>query len=125
MPHFRAAGGYQILIQQQVRDVWDNSKFTVKWNTANGQVSAYIIESKWVADCPHCTATSVVQLDSPFFCPACAMQGNEFNPSLIVLPALRSEIEHLLLARPNPANRNWLLSESVADLRRENKEHGV
>ena len=40
-------------------------------------------------------------------------------------PADRSEIERLLLMRPDLRTRNWLPGETVADLARENAEHDI
>ena len=43
----------------------------------------------------------------------------------VVAPQARADIERMLLARPSVATRNWLPSESVADLIAENRAHGI
>lgn len=41
------------------------------------------------------------------------------------IPANADVIEAILVARPQAVNRNWVPSETVADLIRENREHGL
>lgn len=59
------------------------------------------------------------------FDPRCsnAETGGKWRP--IALPDEYREIERLLDLRPDPATRNWSPTETVADLERENAEHGI
>jgi len=43
----------------------------------------------------------------------------------VYFPKEWEEIEHVLMKRGDPQTRNWLVSETLDDLRLENKEHGV
>ena len=80
-----------------------------------------------MTECPHCeTAVVIDDQDLLFYCPGCATNGKWLR---VVMPADREEIERLLLLRPgwqfNAPRRNWDIGETVADLRRQNLEHGV
>jgi len=44
---------------------------------------------------------------------------------VVEFPEDRATIEAILLLRPNPANRNWLPGETLADLVLENVVHGI
>lgn len=48
-------------------------------------------------------------------------KGEEYFPKY---PDERHEIERILRFRPNPANMNWIPSETLDDLRRQNINHG-
>lgn len=123
MTHFKQQGGYRAFIQAQVKQIWGDDAPVVDWKHPQGDIQAFIIRSNWVAECP-CGDTSVVQPGDLFFCQVCAMQFNDHKPMTLVMPERRAEIETLLSARPFPQNRNWLPSETVDDLQRENDENG-
>lgn len=123
-PHFKRQFDYRNFIQYQIAQRW-GYVIPITWGVTKGQVSAYIIRSQWVADCPHCGTTSLVEITAPFFCPQCVMRDNGMLPAELIMPSNRAEIETLLVKRGNPDNRNWSLTETVEDLQRENKEHGV
>lgn len=87
---------------------------------------AYVNHGRWVADCPTgCGGAMLVEPDMPFVC------GNCFNAELhgkwraVLWPDDKAGIETELEKRPLPHTANWLPGETVADLRRENREHGL
>lgn len=68
----------------------------------------------------------VVWLDRPMvWCPLCRNKVAGWRWRPVVLPAEREAIEAALLARPDVATRNWHPGETVDDLRRENRDHGL
>lgn len=62
---------------------------------------------------------------------ACGLRRDEFRCSAcgwrgpVAWPADLERIETLLVARPAPASRSWLLGEPVEHLLAENVEHGL
>lgn len=101
---------------------------------AGAPLVAEINHGRWIARCP-CKARptkrrpeapgGVVWLEYPYiWCVRCKNRATAGAWRRVILPADRERIEALLLARPDPETRNWLPSESVADLERENIEHG-
>jgi hypothetical protein len=118
----RGAGSYRVWIEQMMRQRWDSG---VNWATQGEPVKAWVNHSNWVGSCPFCAGEIVVEPGEPYFCPDCAMQGNSFMACALVWPEDRAEIERLLLLRNDPNTRNWLTTETVDDLARENAEHGV
>ena len=95
------------------------------WRVDGPAVAAYVIRGNWVADCPFCRETIVVEPGQPFTCPNCTMAENGGKARPLAMPEQRAEIEAALLQRPVPDNRNWLVGETVEDLVRENRAHGV
>lgn len=83
-------------------------------------VTAYVSQGRWVADCPRCpSAELVTPSQSAYQCPVLLGGcGTEFS---VKMPGKWQEGWDLLMARPRPENRNWLLGESVKDLAAENK----
>lgn len=124
LQNVRQHGGYRAWVQKLLRLRWGWTK-PLLWSEPKGETRAYVLRSNWVADCPHCNSTSVVQPGNVFYCPDCGMQGNALKPAALIMPAARADIEATLLKRPDPVTRNWLLTETVVDLQRENAEHGV
>jgi hypothetical protein len=91
---------------------------------------ARIYEDKWIVDCdyPGCGGASFVWPDAPrFLCAECfnGAQGGLWRR--VALPAEEdaAEIEEVLGHRAHPSERNWSPGESVDDLRKENRDHGV
>jgi hypothetical protein len=85
-----------------------------------GTVTPYVNDSRWVADCvcgsgmacsPGVDRTTCVECGSRYV----IAWGDE---------AERSDVEAVLLARPNWRNRHWRPGEKVADLVAENAAHG-
>lgn len=87
---------------------------------------ARVVHGKWGADCPFgCHSMSYVDFAWPwFFCLDCGGNG-KWVPVKLPTEKQRTAIEELLVARPDTCNRNWFASETVADLKRENKARGV
>jgi len=87
----------------------------------------------WIAPCecrspgdpsPGC----IVWLAEPIgWCIRCsnAAAGGRWRPIVLPEPVERSAIEAALEARPLIATRNWTPGETVAELARQNAEHGV
>jgi hypothetical protein len=95
-----------------------------------GEVVAYVNEARWVADCPdrRCNAAQVVTPDDPrFLCAVCSNLANHRRWYRVVFPDAddRARIEALIARRPRVENVNWTPTESVEDVRRLNREHGV
>jgi hypothetical protein len=87
----------------------------------------------WIAPCS-CGARGlpspgcVVFLEQPLgWCVRCRNRAWGGGWRRIVVPPddERVAIEAALLARPDPTTRSWLPGETVAELRRENAEHGI
>ena len=90
-------------------------------------IRAYVNEGRWIAECPLGDGYAFcVSFRNPvFWCPLC---GNKLNGGQwweINFPPAKTAIERLLLLRPAVANRNWKWPETVADLARENTDHGL
>ena len=85
-------------------------------------VRAYMNWGRWVVDCP--AGCGGAELASSNRCASC---GEEYR---VDFPPERQAIERLLALRPETkkgvaSHRNWRPGETLADLRRENIEHGV
>lgn len=99
--------------------------------TATGPaVVARVSGSAWIADCPTlgCGGAEYVSFDRPvFFCCECRNReaGHAYLPVVVPAPKLRAEIAAVLEARPEPSTRHWYPRETVAQLRAENRAHGV
>lgn len=94
--------------------------------TAEMTVEAEINHGRWICKCPFCKGAEIAdRQDKRFFCLSC------FNKSIagqwlkVEFPKDEKKIEIELSKRPKVENRNWIPSESVNDLRRENKERGI
>lgn len=89
-------------------------------------IQAYVNHGRWVADCPFCTGAERVSLDRPqFMCLSCFNAAAGGRWLRMRLPRWRGLIEAELLKRPRVQNRNWRPGETVASLRKENREHGI
>ena len=70
----------------------------------------------------------IVWLDDPWgWCVRCGNASSGGRWRAIVVPAEheRAAIEAALARRPDPATRNWWPGETVAELWRQNAEHGI
>ena len=95
-----------------------------------GEIVAYVNEARWVADCPdkRCNAAQVVTPADPrFLCAVCGNLANRRRWYRVKFPSanVRRQIEGLIARRPRLENVNWTPDESVAEVRRLNREHGV
>jgi len=91
-------------------------------------VTAFVDGSRWVARCPFCAGAERVNFQTAlFFCCGCRNQVVDRAFLRVTLPAKgnREKIERALLKRPDWLKRAWFPHESVADLERQNKDHGV
>lgn len=90
--------------------------------TPKGTVEAEIHQGRWAVPCPvpGCASAEMADPEWPVY--ACS-GGCGCGPLKVVFPKKRAEIEALLLTRPVPATRNWLKTETVADIKRENERH--
>ena len=100
--------------------------------TIAGRVQARVNHGRWLVDCPGCNSALVIDLDEPvYMCVECGNAANGGRWLRVIFPRQRKGIEAELLKRPygrNPEDaptRNWEPGETVADLRRENAEHGI
>lgn len=89
---------------------------------------ARVSRSRWIANCPMpgCNSRQHVSKDDHlFFCAHCLNEavGNRTVP--VEWPRDVDGIERVLLVRPFAGNRNWHPGETIADLERENREHGL
>jgi hypothetical protein len=95
---------------------WEGRSTLIDTKTA---VSAYVSADRWVADCPHCSGGIAAWSENPRG--ACLSCGRIYR---IRFPKARRKIE-TVLAKRRPANRHWLLGETVDQLAVENLEHGM
>jgi len=90
---------------------------------------AVVSGSCWIALCPSGDGgAEFVNFEDPrFFCCNCRNRQWGGKPLRMVLPdpAVRLQVETVLLKRPDPATRNWEPGESVEDLKVENLSNGV
>jgi hypothetical protein len=88
-------------------------------------VAARVNEGRWIADCPFCGGAQFTSPDDRrFLCADCGNMAIGGKWMRVVWPAAPEAIEDELIIRPTE-NRHWLPHESVADLQRENAEHGL
>ena len=80
----------------------------------------FVSGGRWVVQCPCGNAPSA----DPGWRLACCFECGAIYADL-AFPLEIAWIEALLLARPAQQNRHWFPHESVADLARENTEHGI
>lgn len=108
---------YQVGTVDDVRRFWAIGAGRPLEQT-NDVLKAYVSHGRWVADCARCNGGTVAWIENPdAACLDCgAIARVEFPPD-------HGEIEAILLARPNPANRNWRTNDLVAQLLDENREH--
>lgn len=93
---------------------------------AGEPVPARIDANRWIVDCPDCGSAEFAFVDDPrFLCTNClnAAVGGACRP--VRFPRNREAIEATLLRRPVPRTREWRPGESVADLARQNRDHGL
>ena len=94
---------------------------------SGGTAVMMISGGAWVVKCPdpNCNGAGLAREDGLFYCVSCynVSVGHKYLRS--TFPPNRQEIEAELVRRPYMNRRNWLPSESVADLQAENLAHGV
>lgn len=91
---------------------------------------ARVNHGRWIADCPTegCGGAEFVSLaGQPFFCCECRNAATDNTPIPVVLPdeQTRDQVTVYLCARPDAETRNWDPEETVKQLQRENRDHGI
>lgn len=87
---------------------------------------AEVNHGRWIVRCPWCeTAQNASTEDHRMFCPRCSNGAGGGQWVAVIWPERWQDIEILLGDRPLPEQRNWLSTETLDDLRRENTEHGI
>lgn len=79
----------------------------------------FCVHAEWYGPSPNAGVGGLTA--THMMCPACGWAGPAHWPG----PTLRRGIEQILADRPDPATRNWLPGETLADLTLENAEHGI
>ncbi len=77
-------------------------------------VQARILYGRWMADCPVCNGACDVDPKEPIF--LCLSCGWPEMITHVIFPTNREEIEHELLKRARPENRNWSPGEDLTSL---------
>lgn len=86
----------------------------------------YVDKGRLFVRCPWCPSIEYAHTDDHrFFCSDCLNAPVKGAPIEVVWPDEFEEGEAVLNRRPDRATRNWLLGETVDDLRAENIAHGV
>ena len=121
-PSARARGGYRQYVTKLMRDRW---AIDPRWEVGKRvpPVYAWVNQGSWAANC-ECGGSLIVEPDEPYICPDCVNAYWGGKARKVVFPKDREEIEKVLLNRPFPKNRNWLLTETANDLKRQNIEKG-
>jgi hypothetical protein len=84
-----------------------------------GTVEAYVNHGRWIAGCPACNGAEYVEPREIMTCSSClASYVVDFPPQF-------QAIDTLLGKREDETTRNWTQGETVADIARENRDHGI
>ena len=90
---------------------------------AKDPLTPRVYRGMWIVDCP-CGGAQLTSKDDPrFFCIDCLNGGSRLWRR-VDWPTGHQEVERILLARPDPASRNWQ-GEPVEQLRAENLARGM
>ena len=84
-------------------------------------LKAYVNHGRWIVKC-ECGGAEKAWEEELFMCLSCCNSNHKHQYRKVIFPKERAKIEELLIKRPL-INRNWILGESMAKLRQENKEH--
>lgn len=93
-----------------------------RWVAFCSTPDCHSAERLWPAGMIHATSTGIaygITAAGMLHCGNCGMT------SQVDFPDNRDKIDAVLARRPVPQTRNWLPGETVKDLERENKQHGV
>jgi hypothetical protein len=86
-------------------------------------VSPIVNHGRWIVRCPWCASAELAS--DLYFCSQGCFNGKVGRKYVrVTWPKQREAIEAVLLKRPDPQTRNWT-SETIDELARENKEHGL
>ena len=87
---------------------------------------AVVDANRWIVHCPTCNGAEFAWTTMPLFmCVTCWNGDNNHYFRPVNFPRNKAAIERVLMARPNPTNRNWLPGEGVPFLEFENEAHGL
>lgn len=90
-----------------------------------GTFIAFVNAGQWVAQCPDCGEIGLIRhRNTLHMCIGC-WHGSTPQWLELTWPAEWQEIERILLFRPRYENRNWLSSETLDDLRQQNRDNGL
>lgn len=93
------------------------------WAWLGAAPVAYVSDSRWVCDCPNCNNGPSVDVVHGFA--ACFECGAVFTHVTVPTAADARALEDIMSVRPW-RNRHWRPGqESLADLERENRDHGL
>ena len=82
-------------------------------------------QGRWIVDCPWCRSAQVASFtDRRFLCGDCGNVRVGGRWARTIWPKDPESIEALLEHRPAEA-RNWRRGETAAQLRAENRDHGI
>ena len=91
----------------------------------NGKpLEARVEYAKFLVDCPNCNSAEYFFEDKLFFCPQCGNSDIQGKARKVKMPKQRKQIETILGKRPIK-NRHWFPNETIEDLEKENKTHGL
>lgn len=93
-------------------------------------VLAFVDGSRWLARCPNtvCGGAERVNFETGlFFCCECrnAHVGHDYLRVTFPSQKQRDQIEAMLLQRADWRVRAWRPGETIADLKAQNREHGI
>ena len=87
-------------------------------------LEARIEYARYIVDCPNCNSAEYAFEDKLFFCSQCLNSDVQGKARKVKMPKDRKRIEEILGKRPIK-NRHWFSNETVEDLEKENKLHGL
>jgi hypothetical protein len=123
-PNIKHLGGVKGSVALSVVRQWGEGA-KMNFEARGDPLPVEVNHGRWIASCPYCRGALLMDESEPFFCPDCLMVANGGYARPVLWPENVAEIEAALLARPNPANRNWTMVETVDALRAENLAHGL
>lgn len=128
----RAHEGYQatLLAPRQSGGWWmraDIEPFVPESTALDEAIEAFVNDGRWVVQCPDCRSGQLVDPETieRFFCIECLNERVDRQWVPVRYPAEVEEIEAALSVRVLWERMNWRPGETVEDLRRENREHGI
>lgn len=87
-------------------------------------IIAIVRQGRWLVLCPDCNGAERAWEEGWMMCMSCWNGYTKHQYRKVIFPSERLEIENILEPRPLQ-NRNWEQGELMADLRKQNIEHGI
>jgi hypothetical protein len=129
----------------RIRKLTGKMRLALSETVAGQPVEAEINAGRWIANCPDCPGAEAVSPDEPiFYCFSCGNKeiGGKLREVIfpkdhkaieaeilkrVVAPAVdgRDEIAKMLFGRPQGLPRSWTPTETIEDLREQNKKAGM